>query len=145
VTPVNYDLVRLKSKVKSAMRKATPKDTGNLAYNSMMGYVTKTGLKIVYRGSIAGYGKILNQSIVLGDNKVNKHFGWHNRANSNAILESRRFFKDQTIPKHSKIYNNRQEARYNPNVPGSGKPMFAQKEKWFNNPARVRFETMNKV
>jgi hypothetical protein len=43
------------------------------------------------------------------------------------------------------MYNNKKEARYNPDVPGSGKPMFRQQEKWYENSARIRFETMNKV
>ena len=141
----DYDLVKLKSKVESSMRKATPKDTGNLAYNSMRSYVNKNGIKIIYSGGVAGYGKILNQSIILGDGKINRHFGWHNRATLNAILETRRFLGDKNVSKNSKIYNNRQEATYNPEVPGSEKPMFAQREKWYNNSARVRFETMNKV
>ena len=142
---MDIDYTKLKTTVKQAMRKATPKDTGNLAYRAMHGYVTKTGLKIVYRGYVAGYGKILNQSVTLGDGKKNKHFGWHNRANANAILAVRRFLNDKNIPKHSRLYDNKQTTRYNPDVPGSGKPMFRQQEKWYNNPARVRFETMNKV
>jgi hypothetical protein len=145
----SYDVNKIKLKIVRAMRKATPKDTGNLAYNSLRSYRTNTGVRVVYHGSIAGYGKILNQSIILGENKINKHFGWHNRANLNAILEIRRYFKDSTIPKNSKLYNNRQEANYNPGDPlgsqSSARKMDAQKEKWYTNPARIRFETMNKV
>jgi hypothetical protein len=141
----SYDINKMKSQIVRAMRKSTPKDTGNLAYNSLRSYQTSTGIRIVYHGRIAGYGKILNQSIVLGDGKINRHFGWHNRANSNAILAARRFLKDKNIPKGSKMYNNRQEASYNPSVPGSERKMDAQKEKWYTNPARIRFETMNKV
>jgi hypothetical protein len=142
---MDIDLNKLKSEVISAMRKATPKDTGNLAYNSLRGYPMKSGLKMVYHGKVAGYGKILHVSPRLGNNKKNKHVGWHDRASSNAILAVRRFVKDKTIPKGSKMLNTRQESKYNPEVPGTRVFMNLQKEKWFNNPARVRFETMNKV
>lgn len=142
---MDIDLNKLKAEVRSAMRKATPKDTGNLAYNSLRGYPMKNGLKMVYHGTVAGYGKILHVSPRLGNNKKNKHLGWHDRASSNAILAARRFIKDRTIAKGSKMFNSRQDSRYNPEVPGTRAYMTAQKEKWFNNPARVRFETMNKV
>ena len=142
---MDIDLVKLKSTIKREMRKATPKDTGNLAYRAMHGYITKDGIKVIYRGYVAGYGKILHVSPLLGDNKRNKHFGWHNRANANGLLAIRRFLKDKNIAKYSRMYNNKKEARYNPDVPGSGKPMFRQQEKWYENSARIRFETMNKV
>lgn len=95
----------MRSKVKIAMRKATPKDTGNLAYHSLHSYVTKTGLRFTYLGSIAGYGKILNQSIMLGSKK-NKHFGWHARASSNAIATVVREYNPKA--RGFRIYNNRQ-------------------------------------
>ena len=107
MTPSHFDLNKLRSKVKVAMRKATPKDTGNLAYNALHSYVTKTGLRFTYLGSIAGYGKILNQSIMLG-NKKNKHFGWHNRASANAIATVAREFNPKA--KGFRIYNNRQQS-----------------------------------
>lgn len=149
---MNIDLEKLKSEVMIAMRKATPKDTGNLAYNSMRGYIRQGGLRIVYDGSIAGYGKILNQTLFIQTKKgnhvrlkKNRHFGWHHRATSNAILQSRKFIGDPNIPKNARAYDNRQTATYNPDIPGSDAPMKAQKEKWYGNSARIRFETMNKV
>jgi hypothetical protein len=141
---MSIDYKKMKSEVMSAMRLATPKDTGNLAYNSLRAYQTYSGLKMVYKGSVAGYGRILHVSPKL-NGKKNKHLGWHDRASSNAILAVRRFVKDKTIRKGSKMLNNRQESKYNPEVPGTRIFMDKQKEKWFNNPARVRFETMNKV
>lgn len=95
------------------MRKATPKDTGNLAYNSLHSYVTKTGLRFTYRGSTAGYGKILNQTLYrkvkTGNHtryKKNKHFGWHSRASSNAVAIAAREFNPKA--KGFRLYNNRQ-------------------------------------
>lgn len=134
----------LKTVVKQAMRKATPKDTGNLAYRALHGHITKTGLKLVYRGYIAGYGRIIHVSNEIQGRK-NKHKGWHNRANSNAILSVRELLGDRNIRRGSKYYDTKQIARYNPDIPGSGRAMFAQQEKWYTNSARIRFETMNKV
>jgi hypothetical protein len=101
----NVDIQKLKAKVRNAMRKATPKDTGNLAYNSLRGYQTKTGIRMVYHGNIAGYGKILNQSLMVGGNK-NKHFGWHARASSNAIAVVAREYNPKA--KGFRLYNSRQ-------------------------------------
>jgi hypothetical protein len=101
----NVDIQKLKAKVRNAMRKATPKDTGNLAYNALRTYQTKTGINTIYHGNIAGYGKILNQSLMVGGNK-NKHFGWHSRAVSNAIAVVVREFNPKA--KGYRMYNNRQ-------------------------------------
>ena len=103
----DVDLQKLKAKVRNAMRKATPKDTGNLAYNALRGYQTKTGLRMVYHGNIAGYGKILNQSVSVGSNK-NKHFGWHARASSNAIAVVARAYNPKA--KGFRLYNSRQQS-----------------------------------
>jgi hypothetical protein len=136
------DLQKLKAKVRVAMRKATPKDTGNLAYNSLRGYQTKTGIRMVYHGNIAGYGKILNQSIMVGENK-NKHFGWHARASGNAIAAIVREFKPKA--KGYRMYNNRQESfkEQSDNLQDSQEKMLKQQYKWQMNEAKQRFEKEN--
>lgn len=105
INPIS-DLLKLKPLVKNAMRKATPRDTGNLAFNALAIYPQNTGLKTVYRGNIAGYGKILNQSLILGSNSKNKHFAWHSRAVSNAINVVARYYNPKA--KGFRMYNNRQ-------------------------------------
>lgn len=105
MTPSDFDLNQIRAKVKAGMRKATPRDTGNLAFNALYGYKTKDGLRMTYRGSIAGYGKILNQSVMLGTKK-NKHFGWHSRASTNAIAVVVREFNPKA--KGFRMHNNRQ-------------------------------------
>jgi len=52
----DVDINKLKSKVRNAMRKATPKDTGNLAYNALRTYQIKDGIKCIYHGNIADNG-----------------------------------------------------------------------------------------
>jgi hypothetical protein len=103
----DVDINKLKSKVRNAMRKATPKDTGNLAYNALRTYQIKDGIKCIYHGNIAGYGKILNQSIMVGTKK-NKHFGWHARAVSNSITVIVREFNPKA--KGFRLFNNRQQS-----------------------------------
>lgn len=159
MTPSHFDLSKMRSKIKIAMRKATPKDTGNLAYNSLHSYVTKTGLRFTYKGSTAGYGKILNQSIMLGSKK-NKHFGWHARASSNAIATVAREFNPKA--KGFRLYNNRQTSnkeffdkviRENPNdeyLKKRLREMQAQKvlnvqDKWKSNSAARAFAQNGKV
>jgi hypothetical protein len=103
----DVDINKLKAKVRNAMRKATPKDTGNLAYNGLRTYQIKDGIKCVYHGNIAGYGKILNQSMMVGSNK-NKHFGWHARAVNNSIAVIVREFQPKA--KGYRLYNSRQQS-----------------------------------
>ena len=164
------ELLKLKPLVKNAMRKATPRDTGNLAFNALAIYPQNTGLKTVYRGGMAGYGKILNQSIMLGGNK-NKHFGWHSRAVSNAINAVVRHYNPRA--KGLRMYNNRQvsyKERSDANISAMGSlleqtnrsvksesykefvsdtrqeaqaQILKQEYKWKMNQAKARFEKAN--
>lgn len=130
------------------MRMATPKDTGNLAYNSLRVYKNKDGFKTVYLGRIAGYGKILNEmrytSSTTGNykrQKKNKHYGWHNKASLNAMYAVGKHFKPTA---KFKMYDNKQESTY---VPGDGMsriPANEVKKKWMANTARKQFELANK-
>ena len=136
------ELLKLKPLVKNAMRKATPKDTGNLAFNALAIYPQNTGLKTVYRGGLAGYGKILNESIMLGENK-NKHFGWHSRAVSNAINAVVRHYNPRA--KGLRMYNNRQISfkERTDNFQDAQEKILKQEYKWKMNQAKARFEKAN--
>jgi hypothetical protein len=138
----DVDINKLKSKVRNAMRKATPKDTGNLAYNALRTYQIKDGIKCIYHGNIAGYGKILNQSIMVGSNK-NKHFGWHARAVSNSVTVIVREFSPKA--KGYRLYNNRQVSfkERSDSLQDSQERMAQQQYKWQMNQAKKRFEQEN--
>jgi hypothetical protein len=138
----DVDINKLKAKVRNAMRKATPKDTGNLAYNALRTYQTKTGINTIYHGNIAGYGKILNQSLMVGENK-NKHFGWHARAVSNAIAVVVREYNPKA--KGYRLYNNRQQSfkERSDSLQDSQEKMLKQQYKWQMNEAKQRFEKEN--
>jgi hypothetical protein len=137
------NMLQIKPLVKNAMRKATPKDTGNLAYNAFYVYPTNNGLKTVYRGNIAGYGKILNQSIVLGEGNKNKHFGWHSRAVTNAIAAVVRFYNPKA--KGFRMYNNRQVSfkEKSDSFQEGQERMLQQEYKWKMNKAKAYFEKTN--
>lgn len=138
----------LKQKIKRAMRMATPKDTGNLAYNALRVYKTDKGFKTVYLGRIAGYGKILNEmrfvSSTTGNykrQKKNRHYGWHNKAALNGMYAVGKHFKPSS---KFKMYNNKQNSTY---VPGDGIsriPANEVKNRWMANTARQKFELTNK-
>ena len=138
----DVDINKLKSKVRNAMRKATPKDKGNLAYNALRTYQIPNGIKTIYHGNIAGYGKILNQSIMVGSNK-NKHFGWHARAVSNSVAVIVREFNPKA--KGYKLYNNRQVSfkERSDSLQDSQEKMAQQQYKWQMNQAKKRFEQEN--
>ena len=129
------------------MRKATPKDTGNLAYSSMRGYVTRNGIKIIYDGKRAPYGKILNQTIYrevkTGNHtrlKRNKHFGWHARAHQNAIKEVLETFG----AKKTKRFDTRQQYRFRLDTQQGREARHNQYQKTLNNSAIQRYERENK-
>jgi len=138
----------LKRKIMVNMRKATPKDTGNLAYSSMRGYITKKGIKIIYDGRRAPYGKILNQTLyrrVKTGNytryKKNKHFGWHNRAHQNGMMTVMEYLN---FPKKRK-YDTRQTYRFPLDSQEGKAARKAQYEKTLNNRTIQKYERANKV
>lgn len=138
---------KLKNKIIRAMRRATPKDTGNLAYNALRVYRTKDGFKTVYLGRVAGYGKILNQTMFRGTNrfgnaKKNRHFGWHPRAVYNGVLMVGKYFNPKMKVKK---YDTNQVAKYKEDNLESQMAAKQQINKWLNNTARKKFEQENKV
>lgn len=76
-------------KVKRTCINATPKDTGNLAYNSLSVYKTTDGFTVLYRASIAGYGSLLNDFRRLkgfASGGLNKHYLWFDNGVHNNVL-----------------------------------------------------------
>ena len=145
---VNESMNELKKEIMSAMRLATPKDTGNLAFSSMRGYVLKNGIKIVYDGNRAPYGKILNQTLFrqvkVGNGyrlRKNKHFGWHNRAHMNGIkvVMSKLGYKKTTM------FNTKQEYRFPLDSKAGQQARQQQYQKTLNNRAIQEYERQNKV
>jgi hypothetical protein len=139
----------LKPKIMRAMRMATPKDTGNLAYRAMRGYINREGIKVVYDGAIAGYGKILNQTLyrqVKTGNykrmKRNPHFGWHNRASNNGHLIIYQHFGGD---KRFRPFNTKQKYRYPMGTQEGVEAKNQTYQKWLNNKARQRYERDNVV
>jgi hypothetical protein len=139
----------LKPKIMRAMRMATPKDTGNLAYRAMRGYINKDGIKVVYDGNIAGYGKILNQTLyrqVKTGNykrmKKNKHFGWHNRASNNGHLIIYQYFGGD---KRFRPFDTKQTYRFPMGTQEGVEAKNKVYQKWLNNKARQRYEKENVV
>lgn len=131
-----------------SMRLATPKDTGNLAYSSMRGYVMKDGIKILYDGKRAPYGKILNQTLyreVKTGNytrvKRNKHFGWNARAHMNGVKVLVGYFGG----KKTKMYNTKQNYRFPLNSKEGARARQEQYLKTLNNSAVKQYERQNKV
>lgn len=142
----NASSTKLKQQIKAAMRKATPKDTGNLAYNALRVYRTKDGFHTRYLGRVAGYGKILNQTIYRGvtkrgSMKRNKHFGWHPRSVHNGMLAVGRYF-DKNMK--GRMNNNYQDSKYKPYDGETREASFKQMQKWEINSARQKFELNNK-
>lgn len=139
---------KLKREIMSAMRLATPKDTGNLAYSSMKGYITKKGIKIIYDGKRAPYGKILNQTVqykVKTGNYVrlkrNKHFGWNNRAQMNGMKVMMSYLGQ----KKTTMYNTKQNYRFPLDTEKGRQARQIQYEKTLNNNVIKEYERANKV
>lgn len=139
---------QLKREIMSAMRLATPKDTGNLAYSSMRGYIIKDGIKIIYDGNRAPYGKILNQTLyrdVKTGNykrvKKNKHFGWHNRAHQNGLKQVMRYLGF----KKTRMYNTKQDYRFPLDSAEGAKARQQQYQKTLNNRSIQEYERAYKV
>ena len=66
-------------KVRRACIAATPKDTGNLAYNALVVHKIPQGFSVRYKGSVAGYGAILNdfrKQRGWASGKINPHYLW---------------------------------------------------------------------
>lgn len=138
----------LKNDIMKAMRLATPKDTGNLAYSAMRGYINKDGIKIVYNGNRAPYGKILNQTMyrrVKTGNyvryKKNKHFGWNNRAQINGL----RVVMEHYGHKKSKKFDTEQDYRFPLDSNAGKKARHEQYMKSLNNSAIQKYERENRV
>lgn len=139
---------KLKREIMSAMRLATPKDTGNLAYSSMKGYITKKGIKIIYDGKRAPYGKILNQIVqyrIKTGNYVrfkrNRHFGWNNRAQINGTKVMMSYLGQ----KKTTMYNTKQNYRFPLDSEQGKRARQAQYEKTLNNRVIQEYERANKV
>jgi hypothetical protein len=56
-----YFDAKLKAEVVALARDIAPKDTGNLAFNSIVGVNVPGGIDIVYRGEIAPYTHFLQE------------------------------------------------------------------------------------
>lgn len=141
-------MTTLKKNIMKAMRLATPKDTGNLAYSSMKGYISQNGIKVIYDGKRAPYGKILNQTMyrrVKTGNyvryKKNKHFGWNNRAQMNGVQVVMEYFGK----KKQKRYDTKQEYRFPLDSNAGKQARHQQYMKTLNNSAIQRYERENKV
>jgi hypothetical protein len=94
-------------RVRQAAIKATPKDTGNLAYNALVVQPTNEGFTVRYKSSVAGYGVFLNDYRKLrgfAENKLNPHYLWFdNGVHSNIVNEMVRSFTKSKPPKKDKI------------------------------------------
>lgn len=67
------------NKIRQAAIRATPKDTGNLAYNALVVSETPKGFSVMYQSSVAGYGVFLNdyrKTKGFGPGGKNKHYLW---------------------------------------------------------------------
>ena len=79
------------NEVRRVCIQATPKDTGNLAYNALAVHRINNGFRVTYRSQVAGYGKILNDSFVLRgflNGKPNPHYLWFDSGVHMNVLRS---------------------------------------------------------
>lgn len=142
------DKTKLKREIVKAMRLATPKDTGNLAYNAMSSKIQGDKIIVEYDGHRAPYGKILNQTIyrkvVTGNHvryKRNKHFGWNNRAQMNGMKVVMQSLGHRKV----KMFDTKQNYRYPINTKQSVAARNQQYQKTLNNSAIKEYERINKV
>ena len=93
--------------VKRAAIRATPKDTGNLAYNALVVHTIPNGFSVRYRSSVAGYGVFLNDYRKLrgfAQGKLNPHYLWFdNGVHQNVINELVRSVAGKKPAKPDKI------------------------------------------
>lgn len=94
--------------IKKAAIRATPKDTGNLAYNALEVRPNKSGFTVRYKSSVAGYGVFLNDYRKLRGftaGKVNPHYLWFdNGVHRNVMNEiTKKFTKNKTKKKDKVI------------------------------------------
>lgn len=93
--------------IKQAAIRATPKDTGNLAYNALVVHTTSDGFSVRYRSSVAGYGVFLNDYRKLrgfAQGKLNPHYLWFdNGVHQNVINELVRSVAGKKPAKPDKI------------------------------------------
>ena len=79
------------NRVKRVAINATPKDTGNLAYNALVVHPNSKGFSVRYKSSVAGYGVFLNDFRKLrgfAQGKLNPHYLWFdNGVHQNIINE----------------------------------------------------------
>jgi hypothetical protein len=76
-------------KVRRTCINATPKDTGNLAYNALRVYKKTTGFTVMYKATAAGYGSILNDFRLLRgatQGLPNPHYLWFDSGVHNNVL-----------------------------------------------------------
>jgi hypothetical protein len=112
--------------VRRACIAATPKDTGNLAYNALVVHKIPNGFSVRYKGSVAGYGAILNdfrkqRGFTAGN--INPHYLWfdskvHNNV-KNLILSKYGTLKKGAATKFiapsKRTYMGAAEPKYNVN------------------------------
>lgn len=98
---------KLMYNIRQAAIRATPKDTGNLAYNALVVHPTSDGFSVRYRSSIAGYGVFLNDFRKLrgfAEGKANPHYLWFdNGVHRNVVNEMIRNFTKKNPAKPDKI------------------------------------------
>ena len=121
--PVDGQLLH---KVKQACIRATPKDTGNLAYNALHVFRTSNGIGVKYRNTVAGYGVILNDNRKLrgfASGSLNPHYLWFDSGvHQNVLNALMRKFSTQKTLKPDKVIEPKQntfEARARRNIPDS--------------------------
>jgi hypothetical protein len=77
------------NRIKRVAIKATPKDTGNLAYNALVVHPNSKGFSVRYKSSVAGYGVFLNDFRKLrgfAQGKLNPHYLWFDNGVHNNII-----------------------------------------------------------
>jgi hypothetical protein len=103
---IQFDL-KLINRIKQAAIRATPKDTGNLAYNALVVHPTSDGFSVRYKSSVAGYGVFLNDYRKLrgfAEGSPNPHYLWFDSGvHKNVINEMYRSFSSKKPPKADKV------------------------------------------
>jgi len=119
-----FDL-KLMNRIREAAIRATPKDTGNLAYNALVVHPTSDGFSVRYKSTIAGYGVFLNDFRKLrgfAQGYTNPHYLWFDSGvNRNVINEMIRSFTGKKPAKPDKVIEPTkrtfQDSTLNKNIP----------------------------
>jgi hypothetical protein len=95
------------NRVKRVCIAATPKDTGNLAYNALIVHPTNDGFSVKYKSSVAGYGVFLNDYRKLrgfAQGSLNPHYLWFDSGvHQNILNEILRTVTKSQSPKKDKL------------------------------------------